>query len=1092
MFKKYYHIIFLFFISSWIFFYQKDGIISLGDFVFPVSPEVSLYSRFFSWKEFFSLGNSSTVDFVNIVHYLPIFTLNKIEFSINFVQSLFYIFLFFTASYSIYLLLSELLGNFKYKKLAAIVAANFYIFNPYMFTTKLMGYTMSLYAYIFAPLILYLFYKYLKIGNYFRNKYIYLIGIFFLLSAPASTQPAYTLYIVLVLIYYVLFLFIFKRLNNIILYKSSIVALIFILINSFWIIPSLGSGLFSDILSKTKSVTNLDVLQTTSGQSLVEVFRFLGMFGFSSNWRGVPYFPYNQTYYTPIFIIISFALLFITLSFCLFKKTRDSHDEFWGKYFFSMFLVTIFFIGGTFFLFPEIKLWLYDKFSVLLMYRKPYEKMGFFLIFSFAGLLAFSLKYIINWVESRSIKYKNAIITGFLIFVLFLVNIYSFPFWTKQVFNPSDQRECTVSSINYYPDYYYKFGEYSKSNKKIGKIIGLPVNHTPISSGVEAYTWGHIGSDPVYSFINTGYILLNPKIPFLNNYYERIDSGAVNQDIYKNNLDNINGLFNVKNNVLRNDVCWQLYGSPNPEQDKKYLENNFNKIISFGELDIFNVSHDNFSPIFFTPLKINVTNDTINNLSKIISQPDYKIRSAIYFKEQNKKIAKEVLDSFGQNNLRKVIGAETKTDKIEKIDEEIIKIKDAITNLEAEGLNKLSKKEKIQLENLQEQEKILEQKKTELQIDPAQFFAEVENADNYNLSFQLASCQEKVQPLLNNIPLITINDKSYNIPYKIIKVKENNKNINRYKIKTDNDCFVKIEGVELNQGEAKIVTNYIIGLDNMVFSKDFPKEVKTPVLEFKKVNPTKYIVRVHGAQSNFPLVFSESFHNGWKAYLTASEMDSRLRGNDNRENGNDKMGDYKILDGNEDDQATAEELKSFIDKGYISTLGNLNEKNIKHVKWENNKEVFDYNEKYRIDFISKNFQDTIQNDNLPSGRFYDTWLAKKVGSGNDNGILSLSLQNDNVMELPEENHLMANGYANSWWVDLEGVCKAESGKGSFCVKNADGSYDFEMVIEFWPQRLFYLGLVISGITLLGCLSYLGWDSVKRRKRKDIEAVDDEN
>ena len=82
-----------------------------------------------------------------------------------------------------------------------------------------------------------------------------------------------------------------------------------------------------------------------------------------------------------------------------------------------------------------------------------------------------------------------------------------------------------------------------------------------------------------------------------------------------------------------------------------------------------------------------------------------------------------------------------------------------------------------------------------------------------------------------------------------------------------------------------------------------------------------------------------------------------------------------------------------------------------------------------------------------------------------------------------------NGYANSWWIDLEQVC--ESSKVQNCVKNPDGSYDIEMVIEFWPQRWFYLGLIISGMTLFGCLWYLGYDWRKRRKirkNKDIKKI----
>ncbi len=108
-------------------------------------------------------------------------------------------------------------------------------------------------------------------------------------------------------------------------------------------------------------------------------------------------------------------------------------------------------------------------------------------------------------------------------------------------------------------------------------------------------------------------------------------------------------------------------------------------------------------------------------------------------------------------------------------------------------------------------------------------------------------------------------------------------------------------------------------------------------------------------------------------------------------------------------------------------------------------------------FISKNFQGTIQNDNLAKGKFYETWFKDS---------------------LDEENHLMANGYANSWLIDTKKLCAIENSK---CIKNSDGTYDLELIIEFWPQRLFYIGLFISATTLFGCLIYLGYDWNKNKK-----------
>jgi hypothetical protein len=265
--------------------------------------------------------------------------------------------------------------------------------------------------------------------------------------------------------------------------------------------------------------------------------------------------------------------------------------------------------------------------------------------------------------------------------------------------------------------------------------------------------------------------------------------------------------------------------------------------------------------------------------------------------------------------------------------------------------------------------------------------------------------------------------------------------------------------------------------------------VMSPTLEFKKINPTKYRVRVHGASGVFPLVFSESFNDGWKAYLNQN-VNLKMQNDNSKfqpeadppraETFDDQTSKYKILDGNTDDQASKDELQNYLSNGYITTLGDGKLKTIEHKKWVDGKEQFDYVEKYKIDFVSKNFQDTIQNDNLPNGNLFETWFRRPIENN--------------------ANHLMANGYANSWVIDTNLICQSNSklknqisnikmgdrGLSGDCVQNPDGSYDFEMVVEFWPQRLFYVGLAISLSTLLGCVIYLAYDHRKWKKKKSLD------
>jgi len=71
-------------------------------------------------------------------------------------------------------------------------------------------------------------------------------------------------------------------------------------------------------------------------------------------------------------------------------------------------------------------------------------------------------------------------------------------------------------------------------------------------------------------------------------------------------------------------------------------------------------------------------------------------------------------------------------------------------------------------------------------------------------------------------------------------------------------------------------------------------------------------------------------------------------------------------------------------------------------------------------------------------------------------------------------------YANGWTIDPEYI-KKNFPKEAYTV-NPDGSINLELTLYFKPQSYFYLGLIISGTTLILCLSYLSYDFIKRRKK----------
>lgn len=76
-------------------------------------------------------------------------------------------------------------------------------------------------------------------------------------------------------------------------------------------------------------------------------------------------------------------------------------------------------------------------------------------------------------------------------------------------------------------------------------------------------------------------------------------------------------------------------------------------------------------------------------------------------------------------------------------------------------------------------------------------------------------------------------------------------------------------------------------------------------------------------------------------------------------------------------------------------------------------------------------------------------------------------------------HLKISDSMNGWHLQPKTLCQ----EAAACTQNADGSYDITLVMSFAPQQWFYKGVVISGITLLGVLGYVGFDIWRERQRR---------
>jgi len=322
----------------------------------------------------------------------------------------------------------------------------------------------------------------------------------------------------------------------------------------------------------------------------------------------------------------------------------------------------------------------------------------------------------------------------------------------------------------------------------------------------------------------------------------------------------------------------------------------------------------------------------------------------------------------------------------------------------------------------------------------------------------------------------------------------------KFIISTNTEEFKLGSGViftEQNPSKVKIIRSI---LSKFVFSEKIIVDNKSqipvhylflknnilkPQIEFRKINPAKYRLRIHGARANFPIILSERFHSGWKAYLVPWKNNSTRLLNDSTIG---FLSEYQVLKGNEDNQANSEELKNFLSQGWVSDLQNKKTEEITLNTLITRLENIQTSRKLRkTDFISKNYFGSIQNNNLPANSTWETWFPRDIllfcsNSQKVNKICdptfsinSINKWRSNALEWPDLLHWQINSFANSWWIDTNFIRQipiSTDTSSQYYELNQNGSVDFEIVLEFWPQRLFYMGGVFSITLFFSCVTAL--------------------
>lgn len=478
---------------SW---FKGDYLIAGGDYFFDLKPNLSLQSAIYSWSPH-GLGafpNARPTILFSII--LALF--QAIGLAPTLVEKIIFYFLFTGSGLSMYILTSVVT---KKDNITPLFSALFYMLSFWSLVhIWTVPYTFSLsfgFAYSFLPLILGLFIKGLNERNV---RFILASAFATLLSSPSFTNPVIFVIVLGLPVLYTVYHVIAERggpasMKMFALFTSASLSL-----NVFWILPLLP--LVGSFLSSPYRMYASD-LAVFRSQSLpiLETIRMTGYWTLHTEVFGDPIIPWSLSFSSSLFVVLSF--LMPVLSFvAILLRHKDKHVVF----FTLVAVITIFLMKGSAPPFGDLTEKVFMATGLISVFRVPVHKFGIYLTLCFSFLTAFVLRSAIPSIKKNQqgnmlhkVRHwlRNILrISPVAIIIFALVGAYVWPFWTGDVIR--SKGDIIPSARVKVPDYYHYADEWLSSQSEDFNVLSLPLQS---SSTQAAYLWsngseGYFGAEP--------------------------------------------------------------------------------------------------------------------------------------------------------------------------------------------------------------------------------------------------------------------------------------------------------------------------------------------------------------------------------------------------------------------------------------------------------------------------------------------------------------------------------------------------------------------------------------------------------------------
>ena len=511
---------------------------------------------------------------------------------------LFLLFLFCFAGITMY----KLLVFLKVERIIAILAGVFYITTPIFFNYTIMGWFFVLLILGTLPLAVRYFITAVTENNI---EYAVITGIIFAVSFIQSQTLVWFPIVFLILAFYLI-----SSKKSLVAYLRTvgIVFTLFILLNAHVLL---------NLLLPDKAISGSDYINATASLGMVINFYPLNIIRL---WGGLYNYQYEtiiSKFNSPLLIFLSFLVPMLIIGTLFIKKNRKLIITFWlvGLVPFGLYLLKFH------------REWLtHIPFSNVI---RDFARFSIFSALASTVLLAIFLS---NFVFEKNIKYKKVQCTVFTLFILLWL-VYLMPWWTGEIskWEHNTGVDSRLSTQIFSSEFFGVETELSKMKLDL-KAIYLP----PSFNDTVQYE-----DDPKYKDHVRDIFAMYSPIPGELTTTDRNLGPVQYIDLIQGSLgSNIMDIINSTNArflIVRKDMISMVSESMNKVNKEKVLQNlekevvtgRLSKTFSGNKIDIYRKNI--FLPHFYTPQTIITTPQSIDTLPDIVSQKNYKIRSAIYF-----------------------------------------------------------------------------------------------------------------------------------------------------------------------------------------------------------------------------------------------------------------------------------------------------------------------------------------------------------------------------------------------------------------------------------------------------------------------------